>query len=225
MALGKFDPELYPNLHPIFLACRNGDVLEVERYLNEGVSAHIDDANHASLLATAIEGGYVDIVRLLISHGLNLNEPLNRFGEMPISRAITEGQNEVVQEMIHAGIDLNKSDNTGCPPLFAASISNLKALKLLLDAGVDVNVKNQNGRTAMIEAAVSNRLDSLEILLAAGSKLEERDTRGSTALLCAAKRGSGDACEWLLDKGATSTQRICEARPPWTGPRPTAMPK
>ncbi len=202
MALGKFDPQLYPNLHPIFLACRKGDVCEVQHYLDQGVSIHISDANHASLLAAAIEGGYVNMVRLLIARGVNPNEPLNRFGETPISRAISEGQNEIVLEMINAGVDLNKADNTGSTPLFAASTSNLAMLKLILETGVNVNMKNQNGRTAMIEAAVSNRLDNLELLLAAGARLEERDAHGSTALISAAKRGSCGACQWLLDHGA-----------------------
>ena len=55
---------------------------------------------------------------------------------------------------------------------------NLEAVRLLLDLGVDPNHANNEGRTALMGAALKGRPDVVKLLVDRGAKLELRD-RGS----------------------------------------------
>jgi ankyrin repeat protein len=55
---------------------------------------------------------------------------------------------------------------------------NLEAVRLLLDLGVDPNHANNEGRTALMGAALKGRTDVIRLLVERGAKLELRD-RGS----------------------------------------------
>jgi hypothetical protein len=61
--------------------------------------------------------------------------------------------------------------------------------ELLINAGANVNAKNKEGKTALIEAAEQNYVDKLRVLLKApGIHLEQRDRNGRTALMMAQSR-------------------------------------
>jgi len=55
---------------------------------------------------------------------------------------------------------------------------NLAAVKMLLDLGLDPNHANNEGRTALMGAALKGRSDVIQVLVERGAKLEMRD-RGS----------------------------------------------
>jgi len=55
---------------------------------------------------------------------------------------------------------------------------NLAAVKILLDLGLDANHANNEGRTALMGAALKGRPDVIQLLVERGAKLEMRD-RGS----------------------------------------------
>lgn len=138
MALGKFIPAFYPKLHPVFIACRNGDSKEVIRHLESGIHVDIEDENHPSLISTAIEGGYENVVKVLIDYGLDPNKRLNRFGETPLMRAVTEKNKPIVKLLLQSGADLNLADDASYTPLMAASaIGDISMIELLVKEGAD----------------------------------------------------------------------------------------
>ena len=55
---------------------------------------------------------------------------------------------------------------------------NVEALRMLLDLGLDPNVGNNEGRTALMGAALKGRNAAVQLLVDRGAKLEQRD-RGS----------------------------------------------
>jgi uncharacterized protein len=150
MPLGNFDPKQYPELHPIFIACRRGDEDAVRMHLEAGTSVDIDDTNHASLIATAIEGGHAGIVTILPSFGLNPDKEINRFGETPLLRALAEKNLNVIRALIEGGASVNKSDPRGFTPLMSAAAGgDVEAMELLVKLGADLDAKSERGRTAL----------------------------------------------------------------------------
>jgi hypothetical protein len=96
--------------------------------------------------------------------------------------------------------------------LMAASyLSSVKNVKILLDAGADVNYRYQNaGPTALMWAVVpgliNNNEEIIKILLDAGANLDYQDGQGYTALMYAASNHNGSIknVKILLDAGANT---------------------
>ncbi len=203
MPLGKFLPELYPNLHPIFIECRNGNANSVRSFLETGISVDFKDENHASLIATSIEGGYLEIVKILINHGLDVNAPINRFGETPLLRSLSEKQIEIVCFLLDSGADPNLADQIGFSPLMSASAGgDTEMIELLISRGADQNQISDRGRSPLLAAVASDQVIAINWWLANGANPEQRDANGSTALIIAAKGGKLAATQTLLDHGA-----------------------
>ncbi len=78
----------------------------------------------------------------------------------------------------------------------------------LADKGADINARDNNGSTPLIEAASDGNKDLVESLLAKGADVNARDKSGCTPLMWAAIEGHRDVAEVLIahkaDVNATS---------------------
>lgn len=99
----------------------------------------------------------------------------------------------------------------GCPNLnellsdqVFRAIENDKpeCLHLLLQAGADIEAKNNDRETALSFAAYCGRTDCLKLLLESGADIEARDCYRRTALLLAVRYGKADCIKLLLERGA-----------------------
>ncbi|KAK9809971.1 hypothetical protein WJX72_002794 [[Myrmecia] bisecta] len=88
-----------------------------------------------------------------------------------------------------------------CPSARQASRAKLSVVDALLAAGADVNVQNQDGRTALHKAATGCSLHVVDALLAAGVDVHRQDKDGKTALLMAAMYARDDVAADLLQAG------------------------
>ncbi|KAG9585851.1 hypothetical protein KCU77_g6136, partial [Aureobasidium melanogenum] len=120
---------------------------------------------------------------------------------------------------------LNVKDNFGRSPLsYAAELGNLMAASLLIKAGADPRIEDNepahwvdwsiNAYNPLSYAAVKGHLRMTELLLKAGAYVNHQDCRGRSALLCAAKGGSGDVVKLLLQHGSEPDSRDSEDRTP-----------
>jgi len=93
-------------------------------------------------------------------------------------------------------------DNRGATPLMhAAAFGSVESMKLLLDAGVDVNVKNDFGATALLWCARDG--EKARLLIEHGADVNARSKQGRTPLMLASMRqGGSDVVALLLSKGA-----------------------
>lgn len=89
----------------------------------------------------------------------------------------------------------------------AAKEESSRAVELILNKGVDPNVKDQGNATPLHWAAWSGNLSIMGILLKEGAKVDARDTDMETPLHWAAKADRAAAIELLLLAGATIDSR------------------
>ena len=76
-------------------------------------------------------------------------------------------------------------------------------VKILIDAGADIEAKNFFNRTALMVAAAEGEIKVCEFLLERGAKIEAIDSRfGDTPLIQAAQCGKNNVCRLLIGKGA-----------------------
>jgi len=88
--------------------------------------------------------------------------------------------------------------------LAAAESEDVKQVRALLDAGADIEAREEMyGRTPLMEAAIAGKAPVVAALLERGAAVDAKDTVfGSTALMFAAGEGGSEIVRLLLAKGA-----------------------
>ena len=84
----------------------------------------------------------------------------------------------------------------------AARMGNTDAVQALIDAGANVDAKDEYGWTALMEAAARGHTATVQALLEGGADVNAKEKEGSTALMWAAFWGHTDTVQALLDAGA-----------------------
>ena len=96
----------------------------------------------------------------------------------------------------------------------AAGGGHTAIVQALLDAGADINVKdNEGGLTALIVAAALGQTDVVKVLLDAGADVNARDAVGETALRKAQESEQTKVVEILLLKKTSRLRKSIEENP------------
>ena len=97
--------------------------------------------------------------------------------------------------------NLNVKDDKGEFPIITASKSKyIDVIRLLIDAGANVTVTDNNGNTPLMICVSS--LSSLKILINAGANLNLKNNRGFTALILASYNHDYYSVKELVKVGA-----------------------
>ena len=168
----------------LFRAAERNDVAEAQRLIAEGVDVNArgryDGDYNPTVLMVAAWNNSVDVAKLLIAAGADVNAWDNKVGETALICAARKTY------VLEADSERNKS-------------KNMAMVKLLIEAGANVNDKDGYGRTALIYAAKKNSVDLVKILIEAGADVNVKDGYGNTALYYALK---SDVKELLRAAGA-----------------------
>lgn len=128
------------------------------------IDVNILSAQGESPLMLAALKGEIGLAELLIKKGADVNKT----GWTPLHYAATKGHLPMIRLLLenYAYIDA-ESPNGSTPLMMAGMYGTPEAVKLLIDEGADLMLKNQQGLTAQQFAQRGNRLDSAELLLKA----------------------------------------------------------
>jgi len=111
----------------------------------------------------------IEIVKLLLSHGINPNNPKYRRNLLTIPSQ--NGAIKIVKLLLDSGADPNKVDTIyGRTALIEASYNgNTESVRLLLDSGADPNIPDYDNETPLFQATVEQNLEMMMVLLDAGA--------------------------------------------------------
>ena len=102
--------EIQPESEPLAEAVDKGDCAAVKRLLDSGVSpnsrAFLVGYHMETALARAAKEGHIEIARLLLDRGADVNDS-HSAGETALSEAAKAGQTELVRLLISRGADVN----------------------------------------------------------------------------------------------------------------------
>jgi uncharacterized protein len=103
--------------------------------------------------------------------------------QMDIHTAVMTDNMEVFKQHIAAGSNLNEKDPLGgSSPLISASLFGKTAMaKMLIEAGADLNFRNNDGSTALHIASFFCRPEIVRMLLDKGADKTIKNKYGSTA--------------------------------------------
>ncbi len=126
-------------------------------------NVEVRTAQDESPLMLASLKGLTQICQQLISRDADVNKP----GWTPLHYAATNGHLEIINLLLenHAYIDA-ASPNGSTPLMMAAHYGTPAAVKLLLDAGADPLLKNEQSLTAIDFAQRAGRTESAEVIAA-----------------------------------------------------------
>lgn len=159
-----------------------------------------------SPLDAALETDDVPTVRLLIQHGVNLQQHQsvlhsttsdrmlrlllehgaptdgrNEDGVTYLQVAIENDDEEIVQLLIERGANVNVTDEDGATPLMLVESPDIA--KLLIERGANVNAADKEGQTALHRAVLEpGTFELAELLIAKGANVNVRDNEGYTPL-------------------------------------------
>jgi hypothetical protein len=142
------------------------------------------------MLASRTSGA--DAVRLLIEHGAQVNVVERWQGQTPLMYAAAHDRSEVAAVLIAAGADINartpQNDLTErlpavryfveipsaglTPVMFAARHGAVSALRVLIEAGADIDAKTPEGFSPIVIALDNLHFDAAKVLVEAGASAD-----------------------------------------------------
>jgi len=122
--------------------------------------------------------------------------------EGPLFDAIRAGDVTAVRTQLAHGADKNaRAFRETTALMYAAAFGNVETVKILIDAGADVNAHNSLGATALLWGG--DDMEKVRLLVEHGADVNARSKIGRTALHRAATcEGCSGIVRYLLSKGA-----------------------
>jgi hypothetical protein len=119
-------------------------------------------------------------------------------------KAINADDISRTKNLLNEGLDVNGMNEHGWSALMvAASKGSMEMLKLLIENGAALDVKNhQGGQTALIFAAHWGHTEVVRYLIAKGANLNVQMDDGWTALIDSISRGNLEVAKILIESGA-----------------------
>jgi ankyrin repeat protein len=188
--LAERHPDCLRHASPMLIAARQGRAEVVALLLELGMDVDIWDETEQRGLHNAVMGGAIDVVKLLIAHGADIDRPTTRFGGAlgfaahfgrrdiavllaPLSRDVLNltylGMKERLRELFAAEPALANAihPRAGITPLFCLPDDEDEAIEmteLLLAHGANPDVKNSDDLTAVQSARKRGLIDAADLM-------------------------------------------------------------
>ncbi|KXH50032.1 hypothetical protein CSIM01_07290 [Colletotrichum simmondsii] len=189
---------------PLFTAAAYGHVGIVKLLLSHSIPTH--HSNQAGSMS---------------SHGASQqpfdSEPsdsrhmVNILGETALFKVRPYASDRILEVLLNAGLDPTHHDNLGRNFLHEAcqssslSLGYLEGVQKAVEKGLEIDGRDYEGRTPLMNAAKTPNSRLFEFLLRHGADPNAKDKQGRTPLSEAITRRSPDIVNSLLDRGADVT--------------------
>lgn len=157
-------------------------------------------------LHTAASVNHIEMVKLLIRHGANINSK-DKADNSPLHLAIYNGHGKLAKLLIESGAYIHSRNYNGNLPIQMAAHAGLpEVIQQLIEAGSPINAQDQVGDTPLHDAALQGQVEAAQVLLGAGADVNATNNAGKTPLDLAEQQGHGSLTEVL--KAASGQQGI-----------------
>lgn len=170
----------------LIFASFKGDISLVVYAMN---SPRISSDTQEMSMMNAAQGGYDEIIKYLINHGVKPQKFFLKwlcgYGSLDIVKFVFSKMN----------IDVNMSNNVLIR--MAANSKKFDTVMFLIDIGANIHSKNDE---LLDHAAISGRLDIIKYLLDKGANIDRIDNR--SPLISSIEREKTSVAKYLIQRGA-----------------------
>lgn len=184
------------------------DLKEADYFVKKGLSLSTVDADGNNAIFYAARNGNENIINQLIKKKIN-PKAINKKGENLMFVAAEGARMKANTLDFFAfieklGINPNQKNNEGLTPLFtlASRHKEVPVLTYFIEKGNDVNQKDKQGNTPLINASLRNTLNVVSLLTDKTTNINATNQQGYSALTQAVSGNTPDVVSFLLKKGA-----------------------
>ena len=192
---------------PLSGAALSGNAELLTLMLDAGADAKATSTlDGETVLMSAARSGNVDAVRLLLDRGADVNARERYKGQTALMWAAAERHAPIVKLLLERGADwqVRSFDRETRPPrlsaassispiprggftalMFTAREGDLESARIMLDAGVDINLGDVDKVTPLVAAIMNKQYTLAKFLLDRGADVNVIDAGGRTALYAA----------------------------------------
>lgn len=166
---------------------------EINQVNNEGISA----------LMLVVHAKKVDLVKGLLSKGA-CPDGQGQKGSTALHLAAQVGAHDCLRELVKSEANLNIRDKVEnlSALTWAVTKGDIVSVQILLEAGANPALQEQNGYTAILAAVEKGNHDCLRELVKQGNGLETANMEGVTPLIKAVLNNDAESVRILLEAGA-----------------------
>ncbi|KAJ4356882.1 hypothetical protein N0V95_002973 [Ascochyta clinopodiicola] len=183
-----------PDSTVLIEAIKRNDAGLVEMFLGNGADSHRATANGLMPIFVAVESADLHVLKLLVQHGANVAEQSP--GHLNLLQVLLKTSSARSEESLAAmldyllakgadGLALYPDGKTLLHQAVNADQDRVRAAKLLLRHGIDVNAQDNNGDTALHLASINGLANTTGFLLSAHADSAIVNSKKYTPLLCA----------------------------------------
>lgn len=171
-----------------------GYIEKIKDLINNGLD--VNEKYDGKLpLVVAVVSNKVDIVRLLIENGANVNIR----SDVNLTPIMYTDNEEIAQLLIDNGANINARDDEGQTALMQTE--NLKVAQLLINNGANINETDNEHQTAIFINVRNNKTQMVRLLIDNGADIHIKDDNYETILSYAENT---DIAQLLIDNGVAS---------------------
>lgn len=165
---------------PLDVSVRYGHVEMVRYLLDESLASNLNPLFSSSLLETAIKNEHREIVRLVLDTLAKSNRETSAWRKsQAVFAAASGGKKDILNLLTSNGFNLDEENELNETPLqTAASMGDVHAVRLLLDAGAEINLATARG-TALCYAASAGDAEIVSYLLTKGASVDLNTMRAA----------------------------------------------
>ena len=184
----------------------------VDLLLKRGACKEHRNVSDYTPLSLAASGGYVNIIKLLLSAGAEINSRTgSKLGISPLMLAAMNGNVAAVKLLLDMGSDINAQieTNKNTALTLACFQGRQEVVQLLLERKANLEHRAKTGLTPLMEAANGGYVEVGKVLIEKGADVNAPPVPATrdTALTIAADKGHYRFVELLLMKGANVDAR------------------
>ncbi len=205
---------------PLVTAMERGSPAAMQVLIDAGADVGARRSRGQTMLSGLVscQAEKIEKLRMLVAAGADTSIPIEH-GALPLGQAFFGRSHldclEPARLLLNAGADPNQRDPNGAAAIHGIAYWSEKdpadALDLLRQHGAGIDIRNQQGMTALLLAArYGTSIRTLKRLLAQGADPDARDNDGNTLLHAAAmnsKDGTLERYDWVLANGGDPDAR------------------